>query len=116
MHTGITHYSLCSSMGADPKGLFLYTRTKGLVEQDIGNLNYPQYSVFRPGVLLNRDNDKRFIESVISVIPFISKIEARDLALAMRLDAEKHFTEKLQGKIVYENSAILKLLPKKEKK
>jgi len=63
-------------------------RVKGEVERDIGVLNFPLYSIFRPGLLMNRDNDDRFIEKVAKYIPFIEKIESVDLAKAMILEAE----------------------------
>ena len=42
--------------------------------------------IHRPGSLQNRDNDKRFVETVIKYIPFIDsgKIETKDVAKFMK--------------------------------
>ena len=77
-------------MGADPKAFLLYARTKGMIEEAVKGLNFPVYSVFRPGLLLNREHDDRFVEKIAQYIPFIPKIEAKDLARAMRIEAELH--------------------------
>lgn len=48
------------------------------------------FSVFRPGVLLNRVNDTRFGEKIVSCIPFLKKIECKDVAKALRIQAENN--------------------------
>jgi len=45
-------------------------------------------SIHHPGVILNRDNDVRFGESIIKYVPFVPKIESKDLAKALRIEAE----------------------------
>jgi len=47
-------------------------------------------SIFKPGAILNRDNDSRFVEKLLKYIPFVSKIEGNDLAKGLRLEAENH--------------------------
>ena len=54
-------------------------RTKGQVEDALGKLDYPMLCVHRPGLLLNRDNDKRMGEKIGSYLPFFPKMEARDV-------------------------------------
>ena len=39
-------------------------------------------------LISNRDNDYRFGESFLNYIPFLPKIKSKDLALAIRLEAE----------------------------
>ncbi len=99
-HFNIPHYSLVSSIGANPKSWFLYPKTKGQVEEALKSLKLPQLSILQPGILLNRRNDDRFGEKIASIIPFAPKIESRDVARALRIEAE------LQAKTPNENTAI----------
>jgi uncharacterized protein YbjT (DUF2867 family) len=48
---GATRFALTSSMGADPRSLFRYTRIKGELEQAIGRLDFPSLTIVRPGFL-----------------------------------------------------------------
>jgi hypothetical protein len=54
---------------------------------------FPLISIFRPGALLNRDNDARFGEKLLAYIPFFPKIEASECALAMLTEAENKSSE-----------------------
>jgi hypothetical protein len=45
-------------------------------------------SIFRPGILLNRDNDERFVEKILRYVPFAPKVESKVLSKAMLIDAE----------------------------
>ncbi|KAM3143761.1 hypothetical protein pb186bvf_004037, partial [Paramecium bursaria] len=76
----IPHYSLLTSVGADKSSMFLYIRVKGQVEEAIKSHKFLRTSIFRPGLLMNRDNDDRWIEKVAAYVPFLSKIQSRDLA------------------------------------
>ena len=54
-------------------------KTKGRVEEAIAKLNYPIFAIHRPGLLLNRDNDKRIMEKIFSYVPGAPKIESSQL-------------------------------------
>jgi uncharacterized protein YbjT (DUF2867 family) len=62
--------------------MFLYLRTKGRVEEAVHKLGYEMLTIHRPGFLLNRD-DARLGEKVFSKIPFMKKIEAKEMGKAM---------------------------------
>eukprot|EP00347_Sterkiella_histriomuscorum_P007746 403347714 len=79
----IPHYGLLTSMGANHRSQFLYMRTKGEVENAIKALNLDNLNIYRPGVLLNRDNDFRIGEKIIGWVPFISKIQSSDVGKVM---------------------------------
>ena len=51
-------------------------RTKGQVEEAIEGVDYHDYAIYRPGLLLNRDNDARIGEKIFGALPFIPKIES----------------------------------------
>jgi oxidoreductase len=54
----IPHYSLVSSMGSNPNSWFLYMKTKGEVERDLKLKKINLLSIYRPGLLLNRINER----------------------------------------------------------
>lgn len=72
---GVKHFSLVSSVGADPTSSFLYPRTKGQTIEDIKALGFERFSVFKPGLLITREgrNDSRLAESIFQqVSPFLN--------------------------------------------
>ena len=77
------HYGLLSSTGGNPDSWLLYLKTKGRVERDMAGLFQQGLTIYKPGLLENRRNDTRFGETIGSWIPFIQKIEARDMGAAM---------------------------------
>ena len=58
-------------------------KTKGQVEEAIKGLDLNQMTIFKPGVLTQRDNDFRFVEWIAGKIPFIPKMNAQGLGLVM---------------------------------
>ena len=48
------------------------------------NVNY--ISILKPSFILNRENDDRRNEKVISYIPFLPKITIKDIAMSMLVD------------------------------
>ena len=113
----INHFSHCSAIGADKNSWFLYNRVKGEAEEEEMKKNVNYISIFKPGQLLNRRNDDRFIESVMKYVPFFPKIECKDLALAMCVDDVNYQKgEKGEKKAIkFENSEILKIAEKGKK-
>jgi oxidoreductase len=83
LECGAQYYGLLSSTGAKASSWFLYMRTKGEVERDMSKLGYHNLTIFRPGLLDNRDGEKRVIEKIFSAIPFVTKIDSTDMGLAM---------------------------------
>jgi len=58
------HFILLSSSGASSKSPFLYMKTKGQIEDDIIAMKFSRLSIFRPGALLDRGHDSRFLETI----------------------------------------------------
>jgi uncharacterized protein YbjT (DUF2867 family) len=108
----IPHYSVISSTGVDSKSWFLYMRTKGKADEAVLKMNIPYISVLRPGLIMNRDNDGRFLEKCLSIVPFLSKIKSIDLARALMNDDLKfHFgNQNLKGGKIITHSQILSLV------
>ena len=96
----IFHYSVISTKAAHAKSLFLYLRVKGQADDDILKIDLPSISVYRPGSILDRDNDCRWVEKIMRFVPFLDKISCRNLAVAiMNQDIYIHQKEINEKKI-----------------
>lgn len=112
----IPHYSLVSSASACANSMFYYLEVKGKAEdalkirhkeKKIGSL-----SIFQPGMITDRDNDKRIGEKILSWIPFISKIKSAEIGIGMAKEAERlHNNYEMYGNksITYSNKEIKNL-------
>eukprot|EP01017_Pseudomicrothorax_dubius_P022011 TRINITY_DN23693_c0_g2_i1.p1 TRINITY_DN23693_c0_g2~~TRINITY_DN23693_c0_g2_i1.p1 ORF type:complete len:225 (-),score=68.63 TRINITY_DN23693_c0_g2_i1:10-627(-) len=85
----IPHFSHVTTGKAAADSMFFYYRTKGQIEETLKKMKFPALTLLRPGAILNRDNDSRFIEKVFKYVPFFPKTETATIARAMRLDAER---------------------------
>jgi len=79
----IPHFSIISSKGANSSSWFLYLRVKGQADEEVLKQDIDCISVFRPGVIQDRDNDSRFGEKVMRFVPFLDKINCQNLASAI---------------------------------
>ena len=61
---GATKISLISSVGASPYVNNFYLRTKGEVEEEIKKIDFQAINIFRPGLLLGRRDESRFLEKI----------------------------------------------------
>ena len=86
------HFGLLTAQGADPTSWFFYMKTKGEVERDVRALGLQQLTIYQPGLIENRRNDYRVGESILSYVPFIKKIEARQLGESILLHAVQILT------------------------
>lgn len=108
---GIPNYSIVTSQGADRKSFFSwYLEMKGKTEYDIEQVGLPSLSIFRPGLLLNRRGDERTVEKIFAVVPFISKADVKDVAFAMRREAEMLAGTNRAPVSAYENKDILRIV------
>lgn len=94
----VPYYGLLSSMGANSNSMLLYMRTKGRCQEACVQVGVKNLTIFQPGLLLNRRNDERIGEKIGSWVPFISKIEARDMGRAMLEHAIRKVHEMRIGK------------------
>jgi oxidoreductase len=112
----IPHYSLISSIGADKSSWFLYPKTKGQAEDTLTKEGLPYLTIHRPGLIENRDNDKRLKEKIAGLIPFMPKISSKDIGKTLRLEAEQLHLRGPDGRrpvLIYENKNMLNLLKNK---
>ena len=82
----IQHFSFCSSNKANKDSYFMLWKVKGETEEELKKRKIiKKISVFHPGLLIDRDNDERFGEGVTKWVPFIVKINTKDVAKSMFL-------------------------------
>uniref|UniRef100_A0A1I7TRY7 Protein HTATIP2 n=1 Tax=Caenorhabditis tropicalis TaxID=1561998 RepID=A0A1I7TRY7_9PELO len=65
---GVKQFVLVSSGSADDKSRFLYLKTKGEVEKEIGELNFEKFVIMRPGLIETKRDEFRFGEFAASVV------------------------------------------------
>ncbi|MDF2116986.1 NAD(P)H-binding protein [Roseiarcaceae bacterium H3SJ34-1] len=65
---GVERFALVSSLGADPRSHFLYTRTKGEVEAAINSLAFPSLTILRPGFLDGERAESRPFEQMAGAL------------------------------------------------
>lgn len=65
---GATHFALTSSLGADPRSRFVYTRTKGELEFELKKLGFPSLTIVRPSVLDGHRQQPRLEERMAKII------------------------------------------------
>ncbi|KAG9286544.1 hypothetical protein G9A89_014710 [Geosiphon pyriformis] len=71
------HFLYCSSVGAHPQSMFLYMRTKGEIEQELGEIGFDRVSLFRPAMFeveKMREDRGRLSHYFLSGILNISKV------------------------------------------
>ncbi|CAH0344943.1 NAD(P)H-binding protein [Bacillus sp. CECT 9360] len=106
---GARQILVISSMGADPQSSFAYSRMKGMLEVELGNVGFQALHIFRPSLLLGNRKESRPGESAAAVLlPPLSfllvgplkkyrAIQARTVALAMHRAARNNS----QGTTIY---------------
>ncbi|WP_313441917.1 NAD(P)H-binding protein [Novosphingobium sp.] len=65
---GIDRMILVSSVGADPESTNVYLRTKGEVEQALGQMGFARLDVLRPGLLRGKRLEDRPLEKAGQVV------------------------------------------------
>ena len=82
----ISHFSNCSAGNADKNSCFLYSRVKGEAEDACLSKNVNYISIFRPGVIADRDNDSRCLEKIAACFCCCWRITSKEIALGMMVD------------------------------
>lgn len=94
---GAERFALNSSMGANAKSLFHYTRTKGELEEDLDQLGFPSLTLVRPGLIGGERDEFRPAERIASV--FLATL-APLLPLRYRISPVGRIAEALIGAAV----------------
>ena len=68
-------FILVSASGANPESAIFYSQTKGQVEQSLIGLNLNSLVIYRPGLLIGKRNEKRFMEKLsIDLLNLLSPV------------------------------------------
>ncbi|MDQ1087384.1 MULTISPECIES: oxidoreductase [unclassified Siphonobacter] len=71
LEAGAKQYLLVSSIGANAQSSIFYSKTKGEVEAQIAALGYPNYTIFRPSMLLGKRKQFRLGEELGKVVDLV---------------------------------------------
>lgn len=104
---GATHFLLVSSLGANPRSLFFYSRVKGELESAILGLGYRSVTIVRPSLLLGPRAEYRFGEQIAKRLAFLmprkyKPVDAHAVAAALVRAAK----EDAPGRRIIESSEI----------
>ncbi len=92
---GATRFALTSSMGANARSRFRYTRTKGELEDAVARLDFPSLTIVRPGFLGGERAEHRPLEKTISrllrmaapILPASARINPASTVAALLVEA-----------------------------
>jgi uncharacterized protein YbjT (DUF2867 family) len=92
---GAERFALTSSMGADARSWFRYTRTKGELEQAVDRLGFPSLTIVRPGFLGGARDDARPLERITGsllraaapILPAAARISPASTVAALLVEA-----------------------------
>ena len=92
---GAHRFALTSSMGANARSHFLYTRTKGELEDAVTRLGFPSLTIVRPGFIGGKRKEHRPMEHIIGdllrlagpILPPMARISPARTIAAFLVDA-----------------------------
>lgn len=92
---GAARFALTSSMGADAGSRFLYTRTKGELEDAVRRLDFPSLTIVRPGFLGGDRDEVRGMERIVGgilriaepILPASARISPASTVAALLIEA-----------------------------
>jgi uncharacterized protein YbjT (DUF2867 family) len=65
---GLKHYLIVTAIGADENSRIFYSKMKGIVEQQLRQLEFSRLTIIRPSLLLAKRNEFRFTERLSIVL------------------------------------------------
>ena len=93
--SGATRFALISSAGANARSRFLYTRTKGELEEAVSRLDFLSLTIIRPGFLGGDRSEHRPIERIMGrvlriaapILPASARISPASTVAALLVEA-----------------------------
>ena len=112
----ISHFLFVSCYFSREYSLLMHERLKFKIEKDIFKKNIKCVTIFKPGILLNRENNLNILNSIGSYVPFLSKIEIKTVANCIFLyDCDFHYGKLLENKSkILNNNDILEFIKSHE--
>ena len=109
----ISHFSDCSAGNSDKNSCLYYSKVKGLAEDACLEKNINYISIMKPGIMTDRDNDSRCLESIAACLLCCYRISSKEIALAMMVDdLDYQRGNKEPNKIKIDNSTLKTLAQK----
>ena len=71
---GISKVVLLSAYGASTTSNVFYSKTKGMLEEDINSLAFDQHIIFRPGLLLRKETDRLGERIMAGLLNFLNNL------------------------------------------
>lgn len=113
---GCRHFNLISTMSADKNSSFLYTRTKGQVEDALKVMLFDRLSIFRPAMLMCDRQESRPGEAVARILlkpisyifptAITTPVEVLSRAMINNMVAPGQHFELYENKAIHQLSAI----------
>lgn len=119
---GARHFSLLSSVGADPNSRTNYLKVKGMAEERISQLGFERVSLFRPSLLVTKQIryglQDRIVQALFPLVsrfvaPRFHEIKVEDLGRAMRINAESRVASGAESLTYPEFQNLLAMQPLK---
>jgi uncharacterized protein YbjT (DUF2867 family) len=102
---GITHFSLLSAVGSNPKSRFRYVRIMGLKEAAIEAIGFQRLAIFQPGIIAGNAHTPGYVAWLGRLIPGrFGAIEQDDIGRAFV--AEFVSNPAVNGVVYLENDAM----------
>ncbi|MDG5472797.1 oxidoreductase [Jeotgalibacillus sp. ET6] len=113
----VRQFLVISAMGADPASPFYYNKIKGLMEEQLKEMNLASLLIFRPSLLLGDREEFRFGETIgakvmtlvgwamVGPLKTYKAVRAEQVALAM---VEKAMNDPYENVLVYSSAEIEK--------
>ena len=87
---GAAHYLVVSSVNANVKSPFAYSKMKGELEDQLKILSYETLSILHPSLLLGNREEHRFMEGLANkVVRAIEKIKKRPISSNIAIEGKK---------------------------
>ncbi|KAJ1347030.1 hypothetical protein KIN20_001968 [Parelaphostrongylus tenuis] len=108
---GVREFVLVSSAGSNEHSWFLYPKTKGEMERDVGALQFDKLLIVRPGILEGPREEHRFGESLLKVLVKPLKLVSNSIAISTA-DVAKAMvvggcSDEVKGTVIWDNATLL---------
>lgn len=108
---GVEGFSLVTSMGAKKGSFIPPLDVRGEIEEQVSEMNFDQFSIYHPGVLLDRPK-MRWQEQILTRLPLVPKASVKTIAKEMERQAvmglDHQFENDEPQVCTYENGDIIR--------
>jgi uncharacterized protein YbjT (DUF2867 family) len=113
----VQHFIVVTAVGADPKSGVFYSRVKGEVERDLGQIGFARLDILQPGLIIGPRAERRPVEAVLQwLTPLLDPLLVGSLAKYGSVPAEviaaaiARLSARLEpGRFVHQNRALYAL-------